>query len=180
LTSDPIPDPIPNIDAATAKRWLDEGDTVMIDVREPAEVAREHVPLARLAPLSSFDPAALALGPARRVVMLCASGIRSAKAGAQLAALGGREVVNLTGGIGAWKRAGLPVSADRATPLPIMRQVQLAAGALILLGAVLGALVHPWFFALCAVVGAGLFIAGATGWCGMALLLQRLPYNRRS
>src|SRR5690242_16718396 len=100
---------MPEIDAATAKRWLDEGDTVMIDVREPAEVAGEAVPGARVAPLSRFDPAALALGPERRVVMLCASGIRSAKAGAQLAAFGGREVVNLKGGLGAWKQAGLPV-----------------------------------------------------------------------
>jgi hypothetical protein len=106
--------------------------------------------------------------------------IRSAKAGAQLAALGGREVVNLKGGIGAWKRAGLPVRTDRSAPLPIMRQVQLVAGGLILVGAALGALVHPWFFALCAFVGAGLFVAGATGWCGMALLLARLPFNRRA
>jgi rhodanese-related sulfurtransferase len=176
LTSAPLS--IPDIDAQTAKRWLDDGDTMLIDVREPAEVAREAVPGARVAPLSRFDPAALALGPERRVVMLCASGIRSAKAGVQLAALGGREVVNLKGGIGAWKSAGLPVRTDRTAPLPLMRQVQLVAGGLILVGAALGALVHPWFFALCAFVGAGLFIAGATGWCGMALLLARLPFNR--
>jgi rhodanese-related sulfurtransferase len=170
--------PIRDIDATTAKAWLDAGDTVMIDVREPAEVGRESVATARVAPLSSFNPAALELGPAKRVVVLCASGIRSAKAGAQLAALGGREVVNLKGGIGAWKQAGLPVSTNSAAPLPLMRQVQLVAGGLILLGAALGAFVHPWFFALCAFVGAGLFFAGATGWCGMAMLLARLPYNR--
>ena len=169
---------IPDIDAATAKAWLDAGDTVMIDVREPPEVARESVAVARLAPLSSFNPAALELGSAKRVVMLCAVGIRSVKAGTQLAALGGREVVNLKGGLGAWKQAGLPVVTNAKTPLPLMRQVQLVAGGLILLGAALGAFVHPWFFALCAFVGAGLFFAGATGWCGMALLLARLPYNR--
>lgn len=171
--------PIRDIDAATAKSWLDAGDSVLIDVREPAEIARESVAAARLAPLSSFDPAALELGGVRRVVMLCASGIRSAKAGAQLAALGGREVANLAGGIGAWKRAGLPVRTDTTAPLPMMRQVQLAAGGLILLGAALGAVVHPWFFALCALVGTGLVVAGATGWCGMATLLGLLPYNRR-
>jgi rhodanese-related sulfurtransferase len=110
---------IPDIDAATAKRWLDAGDAVMIDVREPAEVAREAVPLARLAPLSSFDPATLALGDARRVIMLCAVGIRSVKAGVRLAALGdGREIVNLKGGLAAWKGAGLPVRGGDATPAP--------------------------------------------------------------
>jgi rhodanese-related sulfurtransferase len=113
---------IPDIDADTARRWLDAGDTVMIDVREPVEVAREAVPLARPAPLSSFDPAALALGDARRVIMLCAVGIRSVKAGVRLAALGdGREIVNLKGGLAAWKQAGLPVrggNAAPATPVP--------------------------------------------------------------
>jgi rhodanese-related sulfurtransferase len=100
-------------------------------VREPAEVAREAVPIACLAPLSSFDPAALALGDARRVVMLCAVGIRSVKAGALLAARDdGRKIVNLKGGLGAWKAAGLPVRTASAAattaapaPQPLLRRI---------------------------------------------------------
>lgn len=61
-----------------------------------------------------------------------------------------------------------------------MRQVQLIAGGLVLLGVVLGFLVHPGFFALSGFVGAGLMMAGATGWCGMAVLLRTMPWNRRA
>jgi len=43
----------------------------------------------------------------------------------------------------------------------------------------LGALVHPGFYALSAFVGAGLLFAGLTDWCGMAMLLAKMPWNRR-
>ena len=68
--------------------------------------------------------------------------------------------------------------ADRKAPLPIMRQVQIAAGSLVLLGIVLAVLVSPWFMALSAFVGAGLIVAGITGFCGMANLLLHMPWNR--
>jgi hypothetical protein len=77
-----------------------------------------------------------------------------------------------------WKRAGFAVHSNRKAPLEIMRQVQIAAGVLILLGVALGALAHPGFYALSALVGAGLTFAGATGWCGMAMLLKTMPWNR--
>jgi hypothetical protein len=70
------------------------------------------------------------------------------------------------------------VIADRTAPLPIMRQVQIAAGSLVLLGVVLAVLVSPWFMALSAFVGAGLIVAGVTGFCGMANLLLHMPWNR--
>src|SRR3546814_7217221 len=85
----------------------------------------------------------------------------------------------IEGGIYAWRRAGLEVAADRRQPLEMMRQVQLAAGGLALLGVALGFLVGPGFFALSAFVGAGLMLAGGTGWCGMARLLRHMPWNRR-
>jgi hypothetical protein len=59
-----------------------------------------------------------------------------------------------------------------------MRQVQMLAGSLVVAGVVLGFAVHPGFFGLSAFVGAGLVMAGVTGWCGMATLLGKLPYNR--
>jgi rhodanese-related sulfurtransferase len=84
----------------------------------------------------------------------------------------------LTGGIDGWAAAGLPVEVDRAQPIEIMRQVQIAAGVLVLTGVVLGLLVSPGFFGLSAFVGAGLTFAGVTGWCGMARLLGLMPWNR--
>ena len=84
----------------------------------------------------------------------------------------------LDGGLEAWKRAGLPVIEDRSAPLPLMRQVQIVAGSLVLLGVVLGFLLGPAWFGLAGFVGAGLVFAGVTGFCGMARLLARLPWNR--
>ena len=85
----------------------------------------------------------------------------------------------LEGGVDAWAAAGLPVQEERSAPLEMMRQVQIAAGALVLLGAVLGFLWSPPFHALSGVVGAGLVFAGVTGTCGMARLLALAPWNRR-
>ncbi|MCB1994218.1 MAG: DUF2892 domain-containing protein, partial [Geminicoccaceae bacterium] len=90
----------------------------------------------------------------------------------------GAEVWLLAGGLQAWKRAGLEVERGTNAPLPLMRQVQIVAGGLALLGFILGVLVSPWWHALSGFVGAGLLVAGVTGRCGMANLLQVMPWNR--
>ena len=167
------------IDASTAKSWLDRGEAILIDVREAGEHARENIAGAKLVPLSSFDPAKVPSAPGKRLVVHCLSGRRATDAQNRLAAAGIDAIV-LTGGIEGWKAAGLPVRENKSAPLPIMRQVQIVAGTLVVVGAALGATVHPGFHALSAFVGAGLVFAGVSGWCGMANLLGLLPYNKRT
>jgi rhodanese-related sulfurtransferase len=113
------------------------------------------------------------------VIFLCRSGMRTAANADKLAACCGEGYL-LEGGLDGWRQAGLPVEEDRKAPLEIIRQVQIAAGSLVLIGVLLGFLVAPAWFGLTAFVGAGLVFAGATGWCGMATLLARMPWNRRS
>ena len=72
----------------------------------------------------------------------------------------------------------MPVATDRSQPLELQRQVQIGAGSLTLLGVLLGLLASPWFYAIPAFVGAGLVTAGVTGFCGMARLLMRAPWNK--
>jgi rhodanese-related sulfurtransferase len=165
------------IDAPTLKSWLEAGRCVLVDVRETDEHAHERIAGAASRPLSKFDPAALPAADGRTVVLHCASGARSTKAAQLLLQQGAAEAILLKGGIAAWKQAGLPVEAGKG-PLPIMRQVQIVAGSLALLGVVLGFAVHPGFFVLSGAVGAGLLQAGLTGNCMMANLLMKLPYNR--
>jgi hypothetical protein len=62
--------------------------------------------------------------------------------------------------------------------LPVDRQVQLIAGTMVLTGVALGTLVNPWFLVISAFFGAGLTFAGATGTCGLALMLMKMPWNR--
>jgi rhodanese-related sulfurtransferase len=88
--------------------------------------------------------------------------------------------VVVEGGTEAWIAAGLPVDRGTVTAISLERQVRIAAGALVLLGVLLGWLVHPAFFGLSGFVGAGLVFAGITDFCGMGLLLARMPWNNRA
>lgn len=166
------------IDAHDLKRKLDSGEALLIDIREADEHAREHILGARLAPLSALDAHNFDRERAKIAVFHCKSGMRTQANAARLLARGFTQAFYLDGGIEAWKAAGYNVHANRKAPLEIMRQVLVAAGAIILTGVVLGALVHPAFFALSGFMGAGLLFAGATGWCGLAMLLKTMPWNR--
>lgn len=163
---------------AEVKAWLDAGEAVLVDVREGDEYAREHIPGSVLNPLSRFDPSALPDAGDRKLVFLCQSGNRSLQAIGTLEGRHDGTVYNLMGGMMAWEKHDLPVARDLKQPLPLMRQVQIAAGGLILIGALLGWLANPLFFLICAFVGAGLTFAGLTGFCGMARLLQVMPWNK--
>jgi rhodanese-related sulfurtransferase len=168
---------VQQIDPATARAWIAQGQAALIDVREPDEAARERIPGARPMPLSRFDVNAV---PAGRLVLHCKAGQRSLDAAGRLIAGGREEVYSLSGGIEAWRRAGLPVEADRAAPLPIMRQVQIVAGGCVLAASILAAAASPWFLVLSGFFGAGLLFAGLSGWCGMARLLGAMPWNRHA
>lgn len=155
-----------------------EAGARLIDIRSADEHARERIPGARNVPLEAIGTLS-ADGCA--VVFHCKSGMRTAaNAAALAAAAAGAPAFVLEGGIDAWRRAGEAVIADRSQPLELMRQVQIAAGTLVLIGVLLGLFVAPGFFGLSAFVGAGLMFAGTTGWCGMARLLRVMPWNRRA
>ena len=110
------------------------------------------------------------------VIVVCRTGVRATIAAEVLARAGRRPRV-LEGGMMAWRRARLPMREGRKR-LPVDRQVQLIAGGMVLTGIALGTLVNPWFLAISAFFGAGLTFAGATGTCGLALLLLKMPWNR--
>jgi rhodanese-related sulfurtransferase len=168
------------ITPAAAKALIDDGKAALVDIREPMEHARERIPHARLVPLSKLDAGAVA-GAARGlpVIFHCLSGNRTNTNAACLAgAAPGDRAYVVAGGLNAWKAAGLPTVANKKAPLELMRQVQIAAGSLVVAGAVLAAAVSPWFILLSGGVGAGLVFAGATGLCGMARLLARMPWNK--
>lgn len=149
----------------------------LIDIRGADEHAREHIPGALNMPLDQIGD----LPPdGQPIIFHCKSGMRTSANTAKLAAAAnGSQAHILLGGIDAWRGAGHATITDRAQPLEIMRQVQITAGALVLVGVLLGWFVAPGLFGLSAFVGAGLMFAGITGWCGMANLLRIMPWNRR-
>ena len=158
-----------------ARRLVSQG-AKLIDIRGADEFARARLPGAENRPLEALGAIAHD-GP---VVFHCRSGMRTAAHADKLAACCGGESYIVEGGLEGWRKAGLPVEENAGAPLEIMRQVQIAAGTLVLLGVALGFAVAPAWFGLAGFVGAGLTFAGLTGWCGMATLLGQMPWNRRA
>ena len=100
-----------NLTVDEVARGLDEGRMVLVDVREPNEVAVEAYPDAVVVPLSSFDPAAIPDPQGRQVVFACRSGRRSITASLAAQERGLPYDSHLAGGILAWKAAGLPTKS---------------------------------------------------------------------
>jgi len=169
---------LPIISAEQARTYLAQGG-VLVDVREADEHARERVPGVRHMPLSRLEEAELNVEAGKPVLFHCKSGMRTQGAAGKLAEKVGPEceAFIVEGGIDALKKAGVATSVDASQPLELQRQVQIGAGSLALVGTLLGLLFSPWFFAIPAFVGAGLMFAGLTGFCGMARILVRAPWN---
>ncbi|MET8404540.1 rhodanese-like domain-containing protein [Streptomyces sp900116325] len=170
-----------SLDPREARTRLDE--LTVIDVRTPGEYAGGHLPGALNIPLDQLDRALPDIRKAAErgeVLVVCASGARSENACRTLAD-NGVNVATLTGGTGAWAAQGhdldRPQQSGKAT-WAMDRQVRLTAGSLVLLGLLLGLLVHPAFQLLSAGIAGGLVFSAVTNTCGMAAMLSKLPWNR--
>jgi rhodanese-related sulfurtransferase len=158
-------------------------EQVILDVREQDEFAAEHVPGSIWVPLSQFGhtaPGVLQSLTGKKVLLMCRSGNRAKLALDQIGQLGFGELSAevFEGGILEWARQDRQVVTRRAGHLPIMRQVQITAGSIVLLSVLLGFGVNARIFWVAAFVGAGLTFAGVTGFCGMAKLLAMMPWNK--
>ena len=148
----------------------------LLDVRTPLEFESAHIEPALNVPLEQLDARVDEIPEQADVVVVCRTGVRATVAAEALTRAGRRARV-LDGGVNAWRRAKLPLREGRRR-LPVDRQVQLIVGLMVLTGVALGTFVNTWFLGLAAFFGAGLAFAGATGTCGLALVLMRMPWNR--
>jgi len=153
------------------------GATVL-DVRTPVEFAEVHVPQARSLPLDELKPAALQLPKDQPVYLLCRSGQRATKAAEKFSRDGFSQPVVIAGGTLAWIDANLPVTRGTTKVISLERQVRIAAGAIVFTGVMLAHFVDARFIWLSGFVGAGLVFAGITDFCGMGLLLAKMPWNK--
>jgi rhodanese-related sulfurtransferase len=158
---------------------------LVVDVRTPGEYAEGHVAGSINVPLHDVDRSVDAISAAaegRRIALVCRTGQRAEKARAILRARLQCDAHVVEGGVVAWERAGRPLSRPDASgaPMSLERQVRIAAGAMVAAGTLLGVVVSAGFLAVPAFVGCGLVFAGVTDTCGLAMVLARLPWNRRS
>lgn len=154
-------------------------DYCVIDVRDINEFAADCEDGSCNWPLSEIDAASAAsfaaergLQPNQTLVLLCARGMRAQMAAEKLAKLLPNPIAVVSGG-----RAAL---APTGGPISIERQVRIATGSLVLLGAIGSLIIHPALLAISCFIGAGLLFAGITDWCGMGLLMRKMPWNNRA
>lgn len=169
------------VDAHTVKAWLDNGDAILVDVRDATEFNEWRIPHASLITANTLNEnLAHIQNDGVKVVLHCLSGARSEKARQTIHSDYADNVYQLDGGINAWHKAGFKTIDTRQSRagIPLMRQVLLTAGLMILTFSALGIANLKAGPYLTAFVGAGLTLAGATGWCGMAMLLSKMPWNR--
>ena len=170
---------IQTITAKKAAELLQQG-AVFIDIRGDNEYMHEHIRGARHITTDALNPASLTDDV---IVFYCTAGKRTALAQQTLDAAATRQAYILEGGIEAWKQAGMPVMKSSVRPIPsqppsLQRQVLFIAGAVVFSGTLLGVYVSPWFFIIPAFVGCALMFAGAVGFCLLAQILKRMPWNQ--
>jgi rhodanese-related sulfurtransferase len=156
---------------------LGNSEISLIDVRTPAEFGGLHAKGAINYPIESLKLESIPFSKEEEIHVICQSGGRSMKVCQKLKAAGFTHVVNVEGGTSAWHAAGLPVVEGKKV-MSLERQVRIAAGSLVVIGAAVGHFVHPGGFALSAFIGAGLVFAGVTDTCGMGMMIAKMPWNQ--
>lgn len=162
---------------------LSSGEALLIDVREPYEFAAEHIAYALSIPLSIFEKefSSLNIPAEKKILIQCLKGKRGEQAcllASNIDGLG-NDVLNIEGGISAWKEHNLPVVVNApSSGLSITRQVQIIIGGLVAILTAIGFTGSALGFLGAGLLGAALCFAGLTGWCGLAKILSLMPWNK--
>ena len=154
-----------------------DSSILLIDVRTPAEFGAVHAEKAVNHPMESLDLEQVPFCKDDEIHVICQSGGRSMKVCQKLEGAGFTKIVNVTGGTSAWQSVGLPVVEGKKV-ISLERQVRIAAGSLVVIGAAVGQFVHPVGYGLSAFIGVGLVFAGVTDTCGMGMMIAKMPWNR--
>lgn len=169
------------ITSAELKRIYGSNDILICDIREADEYNREHIIGAKSFPLSNLQMDKVNdIAKSKKLIFHCQSGNRTKMNESIFKNIDCDEIMILCDGLNAWKKQGCAIAKNNNVPLPLMRQVQIIAGFLIVLGVFLSYTASKYFVLLSGFVGLGLLVAGVTGFCGMANLLMQLPYNKNN
>ncbi len=178
-----------------AIKEINPNEGIILDVRTPMEHAEKHIAIGHVhMPLDVLDPMEFmmrhGLDKDASVYILCRSGTRAKKAAEIFVQSGFKNVFVIDGGVLACESNGFDlkghgVKKERAGcassvkgPLSLERQVRIAAGLFVFLGAVLALTIDPLFVFIPLFVGCGLIFAGVTDRCGLALVLTKAPWNK--
>lgn len=171
------------ISVAEALKKLEGKEAFFLDVREIGEYAQGHIEGSLLLPLSECLVAQDFPHDAKKTcIVYCHSGVRSLQAVQKLSKLFPQQSFkSLEGGILSWKRQtehSIGAKSCSRQFFSVQRQIQIVAGILILSSMATGFFVDSTYFILTLFVGSGLLFAGLSGWCGLGILLSKMPWNK--
>ncbi len=152
-------------------------DTILIDIREPSEHKSSHIPGSINIPKDIFTQSLLNNLSNDNIVIYCKSGNRCSMLLQNLQLNDKQQVYHLTGGTNALPNDALSNSSSKKV-LPLMQQVQVAIGILIIASYLLAFFVNYNFIYVPAILACGLIFAGLSGFCGLAKLLSKMPWNK--
>ena len=164
-----------DVSVAEADSLRNSSVLTIIDIRSPGEYRRDRLPGAINVPADRLEAETL---PENQVLYYCKTGMRTNLNRDRLVAKSNGKGYILKGGLDAWAGQGLPVERDAKAPLPIERQIQIVIGLMLLGFTALSVLVSPSFIIVPGLIGAGLLMAGLTGFCGLGLVVAKMPWNR--
>jgi len=165
----------------TVKEYLaDRNAFYLADVRTASEYEEAHIEGAKLHALDAINPGEIGFkAQEKKILLSCLSGGRCVKAAKVLEAAG-HDVAQLEGSIQGWEAAGQPVVRSTPSGLPLIRQVHITVSLINMTAALLALFINGNWAWVIVGTSAGLFIAGSTGYCGMGLILAKMPWNRSS
>lgn len=166
-------------DVKTLKRWLDNKEAILIDIRESYEYSIEHVDGAISLPVNQLTLESLPLAEGKKIVIQCHSGNgqRSQTAYKKMIA-SNIEIYNVAGGFAAWKRAKLPIVRLKKSALSVERQLFLLIGILLLITSALTYFIDPLFILVIVGIACGLSYSAISGFCILNMLISKMPWNK--
>lgn len=154
---------------------INNNEVVIVDVREPFEHRSCHIKGSILIPSSSFDETKIPKADGKKIVIHCKSGRRSSMV---LSQMKHKDIYNLEGGVDAWIAQGFDVEKSSKKCLTLDRQVQLTIGTILISSFLLTYFININFVFIALLIGCGLSFAGLTGFCGLAMILAKAPWNK--
>lgn len=156
--------------------------TIMIDVREPDEYLREHVEWAINIPMSTIEygwTEKFKTFADHQIIILCESGNRAEMCRQIIKHNCECDVRVFEWGLVNWREQWKKTFWNSNGPIPMMRQVQIAAGSMVVIFTLLTFFVSPYFLLWTLFVWSGLTFAGISGTCLLAKIIGLLPYNKK-
>ena len=167
------------ITAEQVKERIDSGNWQILDVRRPDEYKATRIMPSVNIPMDSLASQMNQLVGDTRWIVLCRSGNRATTVAGTLLAAGLQNFCVAQDSLNGWLKNKYPVIREKV-PVSLERQVRTIAGGLVAVGALLAIFVSKWFLIIPLWVGCGLLYAGISDSCMMAMLLMKLPYNKKA